>query len=302
MKMTRRHALAAAGLAALAVPSKAFAQGDAYPWVHGNVRLSAPCVGTNFDNPNQVSIAPINGGGLRIKNPNTQAWEWVDFITYHHIEGDRTNAYLNGVPGQILQDDQFYYVGVKLVGGVPVVNFTQVGQKRHVDSWVEVFLNDDYTSLVGYAYPVDGSFLFDPLVGRSLTANWFSASANCFAIQAGAQPRLTVYTTSWAKLDPSGSLDLHAVVSGSGLFLVMVDGYGATDGEARLRISAYNSAGGLNGQSAVTAVSGVPKRSVSMSYGQPFAQDYYRFQIDAKLISGTYASFAVRPTALVLSA
>ena len=271
--------------------------------VHGHVQLSAPAVGTGLTDPNVISLAPIHGGGLLVKSP-AGVWEYVDFQSQNSIEGDRTNCFLNGTAGQTLAANTFYYVGVKRVGATAVLNFSTAGQTKTADYFVEVFVNDSSTSLVGHVYTLNNSFLFDPLAGRSVVSNWFP-TGNQFGIDVP-QISLAIPDTDYVKLG-TGTLDCHLVTNSSKLFWATALGNASNSPagpDCFLQLRAINAAGGLNGsgnESAGTSNAANDKVSLSSILGQPFAQGYYRFEVWAKVSAGT-GTFVLRTSVLCLSA
>ena len=276
-----------------------------YEQVHGRVMLSSP---VGAEDPNVISLSPVSGGGLLVKDPDTDLWRYVDFVAQNNITGDRSNCYLNNVSGQTLANNTFYYIGVKFVAGVPVINFTTGGQNKTADTFVDVpvigGVMDAYTSLVGMCYTLNNSFIFDSAsLPRCVVSNLFPTS-NQFGIKSQDLARATA-STSWVKL--STDFDAHIVTNSVRMFLALTSGYVANDtaGQAtRIKLAIVDAAGAViaNGSVSGGTSSGINYEvGVCSVFSQPLAQGYYRVEIWAQVTGGT-GTFTGNTTVLLLSA
>lgn len=274
--------------------------------IHGNVRLSSPLGGQD---PNILSLAPFEGGGLLVKDPVTNEWRFVDFVARNSIEVDRRNCHLNGVPGQVLATNTFYYIGVKFdANGSPVINFTTGAQNKTPDTFISVpVINgvmDHYTSLVGMCYTLNDSFIFDSAFQpRCVVSNLFPSS-NQFGIKSQDLAR-SIAGAPWVKL--STDFDTHIVVNSTKMFLAIASGYVANDtaGQStRIKLAIVDDTGSVvaNGSiSGGTSAGANYEIGVCSIFSQPLAQGYYRIEIWAQTTGGT-GTFTGNITVLLLSA
>jgi len=258
--------------------------------IHGNVGMSAPAVGTGFTDINKVSINPSHHGGLIVRRESTGFWGMVPNSAWP-IQPDRTSCYVDGVLSS-LTDDTFYTVGVKEIGGVFVANFTEgINETGSGEpAQITVFADDPFTTFVGYVYTLNGSFLFDPLDGRSVVSGGLKSN-NHFGVDKPQAETTGIVGTTLAKLGTAYDVDF--TVTPSNLFSAKVAGWVSNDtagAECWIELRVYNDVGGVNGTGTLvkaTSATADAKVPVFAFLEQPFAQGYYRIEIWGKVTAGS---------------